>query len=279
MNVVQSGRIWRATQTGLSLVELMIAMVLGLIIISAVLYVFAGNRASYSHQESLSHIQESGRFALELLSRDIRMAGYAGCGNLRETNPVTNISPSPPVWNNATTLTGTETQISMLTAGPAFARLSDAMPSLTQIPLGADPLVGVGARMIVTDCANVEIFDLGSLSGPTGTPAVWTLTSAQPLTRAFQSQSQVMRLRPVAYVFDDVNNRLNRNGEPIVEGVTALSFDYGIGADRNVTSYTSVPGDWARVSTVRVNMTISSLTPPVLSHEFSKIIGIRNRLP
>lgn len=279
MSPVQASKTRLPSQTGLSLVELMIAMVLGLIIISAVLYVFAGNRASYSHQESLSHIQESGRFALELLSRDIRMAGYIGCGNLREVDPVTNITLSPPVWNNTTTLTGTDTQISILSAGPAFVRLSNAMPTLTQLQLNANPAVTVGARMIATDCANADIFDLSSVSGPVGSPPVWTLTATQPLTRAFQSQSQIMRLRQVTYVFDDVNNTLNRNGEPIVEGVTALSFDYGIGADRNVTSYTSAPGDWARVSTVRVNMTITSPTPPALSHDFSRIIGIRNRLP
>ena len=69
-------------QKGMTLVELMIAMVIGLIVLGAVSSVFISTRQTFRTTDSLSRIQESARFALEMMARDIRMAGYIGCGNL-----------------------------------------------------------------------------------------------------------------------------------------------------------------------------------------------------
>jgi type IV pilus assembly protein PilW len=67
------------TQQGLSLVEIMVAMVLSLILIGGVLQVFLGSKTSYRVNEALSRLQEDGRFSMEFLTRDVRMAGYSGC--------------------------------------------------------------------------------------------------------------------------------------------------------------------------------------------------------
>lgn len=64
---------------GFSLVELMIAVTLGLLIVAAVLQTFIGMKKTYSFTEEFSRVQENGRFAIEFLSRDIRGAGNFGC--------------------------------------------------------------------------------------------------------------------------------------------------------------------------------------------------------
>jgi type IV pilus assembly protein PilW len=64
---------------GFSLVELMIALLIGLIIAIGVVQIFSATRATYQLDESLARAQENGRFALEFLSQDVRHAGYAGC--------------------------------------------------------------------------------------------------------------------------------------------------------------------------------------------------------
>lgn len=66
-------------QRGVTLVELMVALVLGLLITGGVLQVFAANRASYEFNDGLSRLQENGRAALETLSYRVRLAGYYGC--------------------------------------------------------------------------------------------------------------------------------------------------------------------------------------------------------
>lgn len=64
---------------GLTLVELMVAIALGLVITAAVVQIFVSSRSSYTMEEGLARVQEAGRFAVDLMSYDVRMAGYTGC--------------------------------------------------------------------------------------------------------------------------------------------------------------------------------------------------------
>ena len=76
-----------ARQRGLTIVEIMVAMVLSLILMAGVIEVFMGSKNTYRVNEALGRLQEEGRMALELMSRDVRMAGYSGCSRY---GPVTN---------------------------------------------------------------------------------------------------------------------------------------------------------------------------------------------
>ena len=69
---------------GFSLVEVMVAITIGLIVLAAVAQIFATSRGTYRLEENLARVQESGRFAVEFLTRDLRMAGYAGCVNINQ---------------------------------------------------------------------------------------------------------------------------------------------------------------------------------------------------
>lgn len=62
-------------ESGFSLIELMIALVLGLFIIGGVLAVFMSSSASFNSTAALSRVQENGRFALEILAEDLRNTG------------------------------------------------------------------------------------------------------------------------------------------------------------------------------------------------------------
>lgn len=77
-------------QKGLSIVELMIAITLGLILLTGVMQVFLSSRNVFSSQQALSRIQESGRMAIEFMSRDIRMAGFMGCASRSENIQINN---------------------------------------------------------------------------------------------------------------------------------------------------------------------------------------------
>ena len=66
-------------QSGFSLIEIMIALVIGLFLLSGILQIFSASQQTYRMQGNLARLQENGRFALNFLVHDIRMAGYWGC--------------------------------------------------------------------------------------------------------------------------------------------------------------------------------------------------------
>ena len=86
-------------QTGLTLVELMIAMVLGLLLILAASQVFLSSKRTYTTQEAVSRIQENGRFGIDILSRNIRKAGYTPCGNTTTSVNVINTASTNDFLN------------------------------------------------------------------------------------------------------------------------------------------------------------------------------------
>lgn len=73
---------WR-NQHGVTLVELMIAMVIGLILMGAVASVYFASRDTYRTSEIVARMQENGRTALHLIASDLAMAGFMG----NNTNP------------------------------------------------------------------------------------------------------------------------------------------------------------------------------------------------
>jgi type IV pilus assembly protein PilW len=68
-----------ASSRGLSLVELMVALALGMVISIGIFEIFRSTRVTYQLDEGLARAQENGRFAMEFLSQDIRHAGHLGC--------------------------------------------------------------------------------------------------------------------------------------------------------------------------------------------------------
>jgi len=83
---------FRGAARGLSLIELMISMVIGLIIMLAVVQVFAASREAYRLSEGLARVQENSRFAMDTLQREIRMVGHFGCVNDQAHTSPTRIS-------------------------------------------------------------------------------------------------------------------------------------------------------------------------------------------
>lgn len=61
---------------GFSLIELMVAITVGLILIAIIAQIYLSSKQTYRSQDDLSRMQEEGRYAIEMLSRYARLAGY-----------------------------------------------------------------------------------------------------------------------------------------------------------------------------------------------------------
>jgi type IV pilus assembly protein PilW len=65
-------------QTGVSLVELMVAMVLGLFLIFGAVTIYSKSRSTYRTTEAVARLQETARYAFDAIEPDVRMASYWG---------------------------------------------------------------------------------------------------------------------------------------------------------------------------------------------------------
>ncbi len=65
-------------QSGMSLVEVMVAITISLILMAGAIQIFVGNKQAYRVQDSLAELQENGRFAIDTLKYAVRMADHWG---------------------------------------------------------------------------------------------------------------------------------------------------------------------------------------------------------
>ena len=97
--------------SGFTLIELMVAMLLGLIVVGGVISVFLMNQQVYRTNAALDDVQDGMRMSFEMLAQNIRQAGLVGCSN---NGQVANLLPEGPYgpkydpvtdwwanWNNA----------------------------------------------------------------------------------------------------------------------------------------------------------------------------------
>lgn len=86
-------------QFGMTLIELLVAMVISLLLAGIVVQVYISGRHSSRLTSAMSRTQESGRFALEFLIEEVRMADFWGCVNsdlVREQNPASALQARIP---------------------------------------------------------------------------------------------------------------------------------------------------------------------------------------
>ena len=83
-------------QSGFTIVELMVALVLGLILLAGIIQIYLSTKRTHNITEGLSRLQESTRFSLDMMARDIRMAGFIPCG--RPQTSATLINDAATFW-------------------------------------------------------------------------------------------------------------------------------------------------------------------------------------
>lgn len=101
MTITTNNNLQSKVQQGFTLVELMIALALGLVLLGGVIGVFLANQETNRVNNVLSQMQSSGRLSFQLLARDLKSASFTGCGNRTEvTNVTSDFNVSNAAWAN-----------------------------------------------------------------------------------------------------------------------------------------------------------------------------------
>lgn len=149
------------------MIELMVAMVLGLVVVGAVLAVFLANSATVRTVGGVAQVQETTRFVAEMFAGDLRQAGYRHCSGLNmkaatpaATMPYVTALSLPP---GMTQLTSGVVQSSSFIQGYecAGSTCSPTLPS-TIAGLGAIPSAGTAANQRVP---NTDVIIIRYLAG------------------------------------------------------------------------------------------------------------------
>jgi type IV pilus assembly protein PilW len=91
---MSAGKLCRPLKCGgFSLVELMISLVLGLLVMAVMLGIYQSNTQTARFHNANLKLQENGRFAMDIISRTARMAGY--------DDPMTTTEVATPVINGS----------------------------------------------------------------------------------------------------------------------------------------------------------------------------------
>ena len=99
-------------QHGLSLIELMVSMAIGLFLLAGAVSVLAKGRDLYRTNDAAARLQETARYAMSTIEADLRMANYWGLnsrGDLVENGPTLDLVNPPavdPAYVLPATLTG-----------------------------------------------------------------------------------------------------------------------------------------------------------------------------
>jgi type IV pilus assembly protein PilW len=123
-------------QRGLSLIELMVSITIGLLIVGSVLYVYLGSRGAYRTNKSTSRTQEAGRFGLDAIGRDVREAGFIGCGSRESPATLRPVNVIQTATGNATVPNIAFTSPSQAIAGYAASNYN---PGATLTPAWTPP--------------------------------------------------------------------------------------------------------------------------------------------
>jgi type IV pilus assembly protein PilW len=128
----------RCRQSGLTLVELLVASLIGFIIIAVFGQVFLSGRQSYRTQSGMGSLQENGRIAMYFLQQQLRMAGFP-----RQPGPgVPAMSAAPLVATNGASGAPDTIRAQHLTAATYVDASGIAVPDPGTDCLGQDLPVG-----------------------------------------------------------------------------------------------------------------------------------------
>lgn len=306
----------RNNQQGFTLIEILIAMTIGLILLAGVLQIFTSSKAVYRINEAQSRLQENGRFALQIMAQDIRTAGFWGCQG-DNTQVVDNLNPGGIVNPVLGGISGTE-------GGPGTpappdtltlqGAVGDGQPvnahnvATATITTNTNNGLAQNDFFLLGDCTRTNLLQVTNTNPDTTGSVVFSTGAGSPGNAsgpniAYSANAALYRTSSVTYAIANGNSGQpslfrseNGTNMELVEGVENLQVVYGVDTDAdgaaNIYNDATTVGaaNMGNVVSVRVNLTLRSLNDNVASvldpvandrrlrRTFSSTIVLRNRI-
>lgn len=291
-NSMHSSKIYKLTklnlknQNGFSLLEVFVALAIGLVIFAGVLSVFVGMRTTTSETSSYGELQENGRFAISVLSDDLSRqdfwGDYTGLVDLASINPV-------PVAPAGECVGGGVNNGTFPLAAGHFRTLWGQTVTNATILSGCRSDAKVGSDIL--QLKRVVSTPLGLVVGDTATAGNYYFMSNMDSGTFFASgtvpdikNAQVWEYQHhIYYVRDEVQGSntvpVLMQGQlsstlsfaPIIDGIEMIRFEYGIDTETDP----AVAGYGIVDAYVPANDPVNGMTDALWNNASSRIISVK----
>ena len=214
----------RPRQYGLTLIELLIAMVIGLILVAGGTQIYLSTKQTYRSQEAISYVNSNTRFALFFMQDIINMAGYKG--DPAETDA--DAFPAAPAAGNCL----------------AFAK--------NQFVTNTNDLNGFCVRMKSPSNSRGSATDVAQMTDCLGNNIA---ENDMVTTRFFISNTNELSCQTFH------TNNAGGASQPLVSNVAITNLQFGVDANNDNmvdVPYVAIPADWRNVVAVNITMNFSS---------------------
>jgi type IV pilus assembly protein PilW len=284
------------TQQGITLIELMIALVIGLLATGAMLKVYVDSSRLYRFNEGLARIQENGRFATEFIRRDARMAGFWGCNHEATlTNRIKTSVLDYPRYelSGITGTSGSDSNdpdtITFSGAGRSVGKVKNDMPSTTasgrDFRVISTETINTGDALLISDCDMTDIFYVTKARGRDNKRKLWhkhTKNTPNSFSKAYAAGSTLYRVQQTTFCIAPGANpaqpslrqlvnptsgqTCQDHGDELVEGIENMQILFGEDTDADgdgtanrYLSFGASDLDMDRVVSVRISLLARSL--------------------
>ncbi|MFK3974780.1 PilW family protein [Pseudomonas sp. NPDC087358] len=226
---------------GFGLVEIMLALALGLVMSLALTQVFISAKSTYMSQVASANLQQDARFVLSKMIEELRRVGMSGClANIRDASlggQFSSAIKTPVQWD------ARQQSLSLISA-----------------------VVGNGSAwhtwVIHTDCAS--------------SATAWSRGRAPRLAPG----ETALPIHQQVYRFNERRGELTLNGQPLLSNVRAFTVLFGVadrGNEPGIARYTAQP-DTGMIRSVRLTLTLFDPDDRTQEQTFKVVAAIRNRL-
>lgn len=254
-------------QHGLTLIELLVAMGLGVFLITGVVNVFLANKDSTQVENSLARLQENGRIAMDLLVADIQQSNYMGC-NSAAGNIVTMAdgvtfngllgferltggwNPALPANLNAafggTARVGSDVIRLQQGVRLPITSAADISTASTAVSVASNPsCIAQDNVVVIANCVTAHVFRVTNTPACDGSATAFDFGASEntpsSMTTAYEAGSELMQFLERAWYVRDTGRRRTALNVPVfalyrrdgtvenemVEGVEYMQVLYG----------------------------------------------------
>ena len=269
-------------KNGFSIIELMVATTLSLLLLTALTEIYLGSKKNYQEQLAIARLQENGRLATFILSKNIRTTGYTGClaGRLNDAIRGYNSSNAPSYVRNKV-----KSSTDVIIIKKADTNITHLAADVTKYSssikvTGSNPATTSDHQLLIADCLHSELITANNDSGK-------TIMTNSKLKYDYQTaDTELAQYTEIAYFISKTSYK-DATGQPVyalyesinqgnkqelVDNIQNMRIEYGMNSNYYPANAITT---WNKVRSVYI---VLDLTINNLHKEWPIYIALRERI-